>query len=172
MTDGVGLGAHLVDAKGKEADCAKHEEELGQGGRGLDLVDVWCPHALDVVVLGDLERERVRVSGASCREPEKGYGTYWFTKVYAFLVVPPALWVAELPARRRESRVTHCVPRCVSTRASGRGQLHSQGKGQGAYWHGERVRHLGCRGERTTWGWAAERSRSTLRRAGRRWWYA
>lgn len=57
----MGLGAHLVDGKGKEADCAKHEEELGQGGRGLDLVDVWCPHALDVVVLGDLERERERV---------------------------------------------------------------------------------------------------------------
>lgn len=64
QTDGVGLGAHLVDAKGKEADRAKHEEELGQGGRGLDLVDVWCPHALDVVVLGDLINRRGEVSRA------------------------------------------------------------------------------------------------------------
>jgi hypothetical protein len=129
----VGLGAHLVDAKGKEADCAKHEEELGQGGRGLDRVDVWCPHALDVVVLGDLFKlsprggQRVGVThtrgGATVR-----YGTYGFTKVYAFLVVPPALRVAELPARRREGRVTHCVARseAVSARAEAGG--HSQGR--------------------------------------------
>lgn len=115
-------------------------------------------------------------SAGGCHPHERGcYGTVRYVRVHQSLRVPGC-----------PTSPLGCGVACSPTRgpgnplrfgpskwsARGRGSRIRERRGSETDWHGGRVRHLGCRAVRKTRGWAAARSPSTLRRAGRRWWCA